>query len=157
LAAAIGVAAAPGGRIPVQPDLTLSGHPEVYIIGDMAYLQQEGAPLPMIAPVAMQMGIYAGRSIIARERGETLPDFRYRDKGSMATIGRNAAVAKSFGIGFRGYAAWLVWLLLHLYYLIGFRNRIVVMLNWVWYYWFHERQVRLITKRERFPRGSALS
>ncbi|MDD2272476.1 MAG: NAD(P)/FAD-dependent oxidoreductase [Desulfuromonadaceae bacterium] len=137
-----------GGRIPVEPDLTLPGHPDVYVIGDMAYLEQDGAALPMIAPVAMQMGIYSGRAILSKERGTTLPPFCYHDKGSMATIGRNAAVASAFGMDFRGYLAWLVWLLLHLYYLIGFRNRIVVMLNWVWYYWFHERQVRLITKRE---------
>ena len=102
----------------------------------------------MTAPVAMQTGIYAGKAILARLQGRPLPPFRYRDKGSMATIGKNAAVASAFGLGFRGYAAWLVWLLLHLYYLIGFRNRIVVMLNWVWYYWFHERQVRLITNRK---------
>ncbi|GAC1468993.1 MAG: hypothetical protein PVSMB11_04700 [Desulfuromonadaceae bacterium] len=102
----------------------------------------------MTAPVAMQMGVHAGRVILVREAGTTMPPFRYRDKGSMATIGRNAAVASAFGMNFRGYLAWLVWLLLHLYYLIGFRNRIVVMLNWVLYYWFHERQVRLITRRE---------
>ncbi|WP_298434814.1 NAD(P)/FAD-dependent oxidoreductase [Geobacter sp.] len=149
LAAALSAAPGPGGRIRVEPDLTLPGHPEVCVIGDMAYLEQDGAPLPMVAPVAMQMGIYAGRSILARERGESAPPFRYRDKGSMATIGRSAAVASAFGMKFRGYLAWLVWLLLHLYYLIGFRNRIVVMLNWIWYYWFHERQVRLITERER--------
>jgi NADH dehydrogenase len=148
LAAALGVPPKGGGRIPVGPDLTLPGHPEVFVIGDMAYLEQEGAPLPMTAPVAMQMGIYAGTAILSRESGGTLPPFRFRDKGSMATIGRNAAVASAFGMNFRGYLAWLVWLLLHLYYLIGFRNRIVVMLNWVWYYWFHERQVRLITRRE---------
>lgn len=118
------------------------------MIGDMAYLEQDDAALPMTAPVAMQMGIYAGRSILAKGKGSPLPPFKYRDKGNMATIGRNAAVASAFGVNFRGYPAWLVWLLLHLYYLIGFRNRIVVMLNWVWYYWFHERQVRLITRRE---------
>ena len=113
-----------------------------------AYLEQDGSPLPMTAPVAMQMGIYAGKAILSKAGGTPLPPFRYRDKGSMATIGRNSAVASAFGMNFRGYPAWLVWLLLHLYYLIGFRNRIVVMLNWVWYYWFHERQVRLITRRE---------
>lgn len=139
---------AAGGRIAVEPDLTLPGHPEVFVIGDMSYLEQDGSALPMTAPVAMQMGIYAGEAILAKERGITFPSFRYRDKGSMATIGRNAAVASAFGMDFRGYPAWLIWLLLHLYYLIGFRNRIVVMLNWVWYYWFHERQVRLITRRE---------
>jgi NADH:quinone reductase (non-electrogenic) len=139
---------AAAGRIPVEPDLTLPGRPEVYVIGDMAYLKQDGKELPMTAPVAMQMGIYAGKAILAKEKGVPLPPFAYRDKGSMATIGRNAAVASAFGMNFRGYPAWLVWLLLHLYYLIGFRNRIVVMLNWIWYYWFHERQVRLITRRE---------
>jgi NADH dehydrogenase len=148
LAAALDTPHTAGGRIPVGPDLALPGHPEIYVIGDMAYVEQDGAPLPMTAPVAMQMGIYAGSAILARERGGIPSPFRYHDKGSMATIGRNAAVASAFGMNFRGYLAWLVWLLLHLYYLIGFRNRIVVMLNWVWYYWFHERQVRLITKRE---------
>lgn len=148
LADALDTPHAAGGRIPVEPDLTLPGHSEVYVIGDMAYLEQDCSVLPMTAPVAMQMGIYAGNAILAREGSRTLAPFRYRDKGTMATIGRNAAVASAFGLNFRGYFAWLVWLLLHLYYLIGFRNRIVVMLNWVWYYWFHERQVRLITKRE---------
>ncbi|HKK02147.1 MAG TPA: NAD(P)/FAD-dependent oxidoreductase, partial [Desulfuromonadales bacterium] len=148
IAASLGVTPRTAGRIPVESDLTLPGHPEVYVIGDMAYLEQDDAALPMTAPVAMQMGIYAGRSILARGKGPPLPPFKYRDKGHMATIGRNAAVASAFGMNFRGYPAWLVWLLLHLYYLIGFRNRIVVMLNWVWYYWFHERQVRLITRRE---------
>lgn len=147
LAAVLGIPQKGGGRIPVEPDLTLSGHSEIFVIGDMAYLEQDGRVLPMTAPVAMQMGVYAGKAILAREEGRGLSPFCYHDKGSMATIGRNAAVASAFGLNFRGYPAWLVWLLLHLYYLIGFRNRIVVMLNWVWYYWFHERQVRLITTR----------
>jgi NADH dehydrogenase len=147
LAAALGLETRGGGRVPVGADLTLPGHPEVFVIGDMAYLEQDGAALPMTAPVAMQMGSYAGTAILARERGDALSPFRYRDKGSMATIGRNTAVARALGINFRGYPAWIVWLVLHLYYLIGFRNRIVVLLNWVWYYWFHERQVRLITRR----------
>jgi len=148
LAAVLDTPHSAGGKIPVGPDLSLPGHPEVFVIGDMAYLEQDGSVLPMTAPVAMQMGVYAGNAILARERKETLPPFRFRDKGSMATIGRNAAVASAFGMNFRGYLAWLVWLLLHLYYLIGFRNRIVVLLNWGWYYWFHERQVRLITWRK---------
>ncbi len=111
-----------GGRITVEPDLTLSGHPEVNVIGDMSYLEQDGDVLPMTAPVAMQMGIYDGKSILAKETGTPLRPFRYLDKGNMATIGRNAAVASAFGMDFRGYLAWLVWLLLHLYYLIGFRT-----------------------------------
>ena len=91
LAAMLDVTPKGGGRVPVAPDLTLPGHPEVFVIGDMAYLEQDGAPLPMTAPVAMQMGIYAGKAILAREQGASLPPFRFRDKGSMATIGRNAA------------------------------------------------------------------
>ena len=148
LAAALAVPHAGGGRIPVQPDLTLADHPEVYVVGDMAWLEQDGKILPMVAPVAMQMGAYAGAAVLAREQGEVPEPFHYRDKGSMATIGRNTAVATGFGLSLKGYPAWLAWLLLHVYYLIGFRNRIVVLLNWVWYYWFHERQVRLITRRK---------
>lgn len=91
----------------MEPDLTLSGRSEVFVIGDMAYLEQDGSALPMIAPVAMQMGIHVGRVILAREAGTTLPPFRYRDKGSMATIGRNAAVASAFGMNFRG--TWPGW------------------------------------------------
>ena len=151
IAALLGTPLKVGGRIPVEPDLSVPGHPEVFVIGDMAHLEQDSSVLPMSAPVAMQMGMYAGKKILAIEGGKPLPPFRYRDKGSMATIGRSAAVATSFGFDFQGFLAWLVWLLLHLYYLIGFRNRIVVMLNWTWYYWFHERQVRLITKRETEP------
>ena len=151
IAALLGTPLKDGGRIPVEPDLSVPGHPEVFVIGDMAHLEQDSSVLPMSAPVAMQMGMYAGKKILANEGGKPLPPFRYRDKGSMATIGRSAAVATSFGFDFQGFLAWLVWLLLHLYYLIGFRNRIVVMLNWTWYYWFHERQVRLITKRETEP------
>lgn len=148
LAARLEVPRAAGGRIIVEPDLTLADHPDVFVIGDIAWLQQDGKALPMIAQVAMQMGVYAAKAILAKEQGSVLPPFRYHDKGSMATIGRNAAVANVFGLQLRGYPAWLAWLLLHLYYLIGFRNRIVVLLNWVWYYWFHERQVRLITRRK---------
>ena len=89
------------------------------------------------------------RRIIGRERGEAQAEpFHYLDKGSMATIGRSSAVASAFGLSFSGFVAWLVGLFLHLYYLIGFRNRIVILLNWSWYYWFHERQVRLITAVE---------
>ena len=145
LAGALGVTLAPGGRVPVEPDLSLPAHPEVFVIGDMAWLEQDGTPLPMVAPVAMQMGIHAGRAVISREKGQPVPPFRYSDKGSMATIGKSSAVAMTHGLKLKGYPAWIAWLLLHLYYLIGFRNRVVVMLNWIWYYWFHERQVRLIT------------
>lgn len=145
LADGLGVPQAGGGRVTVRPDLSLDGHPEVFVIGDMAHLVQDGAVLPMMAPVATQEGRHAARAILALERGEQPPPFRYHDKGAMATIGRSAAVAVSHGFRFRGYLAWLVWLLLHLYYLIGFRNRLLVLMNWAYYYFSHERQVRLIT------------
>ena len=135
----------PGGRVVVNSALTLPEDDRVYVVGDMACFSQEGKVLPMMAPVAMQQGRYAAESILTRERGGHPEPFCYMDKGSMATIGRNSAVVSAFGMQLSGYLAWVAWLFLHLYYLIGFRNRIVVMLNWGWYFWFHERQVRLIT------------
>lgn len=144
-----GVERGAAGRIVVQPDLSIAEHPEVFVIGDMACCIDDGMPLPMMAPVATQQGAYAARAILARELGKQQPPFRYRDKGSMATIGRSFAVAIAGGFSFRGYIAWVAWLLLHLYYLIGFRNRMVVMMNWTYAYWFQERQVRLITAKKR--------
>ena len=135
----------PGGRVFVTDRLTLPWHDDVYLVGDMACVMHHGTPLPMVAPVAMQQGRHAARSIMLLEQGASPEPFQYVDKGSMATIGRSTAVAVTRGLSFSGFAAWLVWLVLHLYYLIGFRNRVVVLLNWAWYYWFHERQVRLIT------------
>jgi len=145
LADRLGVAQGAAGRVVVHPDLSIADHPEVFVIGDMACLTQADGPLPMMAPVASQQGRYVARVIIGRERGETQPPFRYIDKGAMATIGRSSAVAAAHGFRFSGYLAWLVWLVLHLYYLIGFRNRLLVLMNWSFYYFFHERQVRLIT------------
>lgn len=144
-----GVERAGGGRIVVQPDLSIKGYPEVFVIGDMACCSQDGVSLPMMAPVASQQGRYVTRVVWARVMGSQVPPFRYLDKGSMATIGRSAAVATTGSLKFRGYAAWLIWLMLHLFYLIGFRNRLVVMMNWAYYYFFHERQVRLITADKR--------
>ena len=140
-----------GGRIPVQPDLSLESHPEVFVIGDAAYLKQDNQPLPMLAPVAMQQGSYAARVIVKRERSAASPSepFRYRDKGIMSVIGRGSAVAVTFGIKLTGFLAWLVWLGLHLFYLIGFRNRIFVMINWAYDYLLFERQVRLITENRK--------
>jgi len=144
-----GVERGAAGRIVVQPGLNLKDYPEVFVIGDMACCVENGSPLPMMAPVASQQGTYAAETILAREQGKTLPPFHYFDKGSMATIGRSSAVATAAGFKFRGYIAWLAWLLLHLYYLIGFRNRLVVMMNWTYAYWFQERQVRIITSKKR--------
>ena len=154
LAAALDVPRARGGRIIVQPDLTLAGHPEVFVIGDLAYLEQDGKPLPMMAPVAIQMGHYAGQAIVRRERTQEMEPFRYFDKGSMATIGRSAAVANAFGIKLSGFPAWVAWLALHLYYLIGFRNRLVVLLNWAYDYFLFERQIRLITHERKVDKAA---
>ena len=145
LADHLGVEQASGGRIVVSPDLSLADHPEVFVIGDMACLVQGKGPLPMMAPVASQQGRYVAKAIIEREQGRPPAPFRYVDKGAMATIGRSSAVAVTHGFKLSGYLAWLAWLVLHLYYLIGFRNRLLVLMSWSLYYFFHERQVRLIT------------
>ena len=146
LSDAIDVPRQKNGTIPVEADLTLKGHPEVFIIGDMAYREQDGTPLPQVAQVAMQGGDYAAKAILRREKGEAAAaPFHYFDKGSMAVIGRNAAVAYSFGIPLQGFIAWLGWLMLHVYYLIGFRNRLMTMLNWGISYFSADQQVRLIT------------
>jgi NADH dehydrogenase len=136
-----------GGRIIVQPTLQLPDHPQVYVIGDAAYLGDEnGKPLPMLATVAQQQARHAAENII-RGLGDRVPEpFTYKDPGLLATIGRNAAVARLWGISFSGWPAWLIWVGLHVYRLIGFRNRLVVILNWAWDYFFYESQVRLITK-----------
>lgn len=139
------------GRIIVQPDLTLPDHREIFVVGDMAHIEDDGAPLPNVAQVAMQTGAYASREILRRERGDTKPaqPFKYFDLGVMAVIGRGAAVATIFGVSFTGIIAWFVWLGLHLFQLIGFRNRLVVLLNWAYDYLFFDRKVRLITWTRR--------
>jgi NADH dehydrogenase len=144
-----GVEYGSSGRVLVEPDLTIKGHPEVFVIGDMACCQHDGVPLPMMAPVASQQGEHVARAIEASLRGEVLPTFHFFDKGAMATIGKSSAVATAKGFSFSGYLAWLAWLLLHLYYLIGFRNRAVVMMSWTYAYWFQDRQIRLITTNRR--------
>jgi NADH dehydrogenase len=146
LADAIPVPKARGGRVPVEPDLSLKEHPEVFVIGDLMHLEQDGKPLPMVAPVAMQGGKYAARAILAREKNQKIAPFRYWDKGSMAVIGRGTAVAMTGKLKLKGFLAWVAWLILHLYYLIGFRNRVMALLSWAHDYVFYDRQVRLITK-----------
>ena len=146
LSAALGVPAARQGRIPVEPTLQLPGHPEVYIIGDAAYREENGEPLPMVAPVAMQMAQTVARNIVSTLGGKPLATFRYRDQGTLATIGRNAAVAHVFGVNWRGFPAWVMWLVVHIIQLIGFRNKLFVLLNWAWDYFFYERAARLITR-----------
>ncbi|MBV9865661.1 MAG: NAD(P)/FAD-dependent oxidoreductase [Abitibacteriaceae bacterium] len=140
-----------GGRIVVQPDLSLKEHPEVFVIGDMAHLEQDGTPLPMLAPVAMQEGEYVAKAIVQREQGGQIKPFRYWDKGTMAVIGRSSAVANVGPLKLMGFFAWLAWLGLHLFYLIGFRNRVLTAIDWAFDYLFFDRQVRLITRERSEP------
>jgi NADH:quinone reductase (non-electrogenic) len=142
----LGLPAGRQGRIPVEPTLQVPGHPEVYIIGDAAYREENGEPLPMVAPVAIQMGQSVARNIVRLLRGKPLEPFRYRDQGTLATIGRNAAVANVYGIQAKGFLAWVMWLGIHIIQLIGFRNKLFVLLNWAWDYFFYERAARLITR-----------
>ena len=133
------------GRVIVEPTLQVAGHPEIHVIGDAAYLEAAGQPLPMMAPVALQMAETAARNIARAVRGQDPIAFQYKDPGSLATIGRNAAVAYIHGVAFKGFVAWVVWLVVHLVQLIGFRNKVFVLLNWAWDYFFYERASRLIT------------
>src|SRR5947199_2785003 len=142
----LGLATGRQGREVVTPMLEAPGHAEVFVIGDAAYLEHDGAPLPMMAPVAIQMAETAARNIERRLRGEAPLPFRYKDPGSLATIGRNAAVAYIGGIAFKGFIAWVVWLIVHILQLIGFRNKLFVLMDWGWDYFFYERAARLITK-----------
>jgi NADH dehydrogenase len=134
------------GRVPVGPDLTAPGHPEIFVIGDLALAKgKDGKPLPGVAQVAIQEGRYAARRIGARLAGLDTPPFRYRDLGTMATIGRAAAVAVIGPIKLSGYPAWLVWLFIHLTWLVQFENRILVLVQWAWNYLTRNRSARLIT------------
>jgi len=146
LNATLGLPASRQGRISVEPTLQVTAHPEVFIIGDAAYQEHNGEPLPMVAPVAIQMGRFVARNIKRRLRGQPLEPFRYRDQGTLATIGRNAAVANVYGIKATGFVAWVMWLGIHIIQLIGFRNKLFVLINWAWDYFFYERAARLITR-----------
>ncbi len=137
----------PQNRIKVLPTLQIPQDERVFLIGDAAYLpDQNGQALPMVAPVAMQQADLAVKNLISIIQSKPLLPFQYTDMGSMATIGRNQAVAELFGLRLRGWLAWLVWLFVHLMQLVGFRNRLVVLINWAWQYWFYDRAVRLIEK-----------
>jgi NADH dehydrogenase len=134
------------GRIVVGPDLSLPGHPEIFVIGDLAnFSHQTGSPLPGVAPVAMSEGRYVARLIADRERGRTTPVYRYRNKGNLAVIGRASAVADFGWFKMTGYPAWLLWLFVHLMYLVEFDNRLLVFIQWAWNYFTRNRGARLIT------------
>ncbi len=134
------------GRVKVAADLSVPGHPDIYVIGDTAATADaDGKPLPGVAPVAKQQGQYLARALIARQAGLNIPAFRYRDFGSLATIGRKRAIAQMGRLHLSGLPAWLLWSLAHIYFLAGFRNRFTVALNWGWSYVTFERGSRLIT------------
>jgi NADH dehydrogenase len=146
LAEATGAERDRAGRLLVLPDLTLPGHPEVFAIGDMVnYPHLGGKPLPGLAPVAIQQGQYAARVIASRLTGRSLPPFRYKDFGSMATIGRGSAVAQYRRWKFTGFFAWLMWLFVHLMKIVQYRNRLLVLIQWGWNYLTFDRAARLIT------------
>jgi NADH dehydrogenase len=133
------------GRISVSADLSLPGHPEILVLGDMITYTQDGKPLPGVAPVAIQQGRFVARLIIARLRNKPLPTFHYRNLGNLATIGRSAAVADFGKVHFSGFIAWMMWLVIHLMNLVSFRNRLLVLVQWAWNYFTFDRSARLIT------------
>src|SRR6185437_2593788 len=133
------------GRIRGDSGLSIPGHPEILVIGDLAHFEQDGKPLPGVAPVAMQQGRYAAKSICERLSGRTPAPFRYHNKGSLAVIGRAAGVADFGRFRFHGRAAWLLWLFVHLMYLVEFRNRLIVFIRWGFQYLAFYRGARLIT------------
>lgn len=132
------------GRVPVLPNLQLVDHPEIFVIGDLVHAEENGFPLPMLASVAVQQGVRAAQNIVRQIKGISSVPFRYRNLGTMVTIGRNSAVASLGKLNITGFSAWIVWLSLHLVKLIGFRNKLFVIINWAWDYFFYERAIRLI-------------
>jgi NADH dehydrogenase len=156
---AAGVAASPlgrqlgteldrAGRVRVQPDLSLASHPEVFVAGDLASVMHEGKPVPGVAPAAKQMGTRAARNVLALLGGRPTEPFRYRDFGALATIGRHSAVAQLPNLRLSGLLAWWFWLVLHIYFLIGFRSRLIVLINWAWAYFTYGRGARIILGNE---------
>jgi NADH dehydrogenase len=141
-----------GGRVVVESDLTVPGHPEIFVIGDLAHCRdQQGQPLPGLAPVAIQQARYVARAIRFRLRGSPLLPFRYLDKGSLATIGRAAAVAQFGNLHLDGFLAWVIWLFVHLMYIVGFENRLLVFIQWAFSYFTFNRRARLITGPSPLP------
>ena len=151
-----GVLGAPldrAGRVLVEPDLSLPGHPEIFVAGDLAAIESDGKPVPGVAPAALQQGQHVARAIMADLRNEPRVPFRYHDKGSLATIGRARAVADLPRLRFGGLLAWLAWMGIHVFFLIGFRNRVFVMLAWAWNYITFRRGARIITEVGIIPRA----
>ena len=146
LGKALGVETDRAARVHVEPDLSIAGHKDIFVIGDMvSLLQDNGEPVPGVSPAAMQMGEATAANIRRDMKGEPRVNFTYVNKGTMATIGRSKAIAELAGLKFKGFIAWLMWLFLHVFFLIGFRNRFAVMFDWFWAYLTRERSARLIT------------
>ena len=152
LGQASGVTPGRGGRVVVDDHLRVPGHQRVFCIGDMAEATHEGKPLPQLAAVALQQGKSVARAIAADVRGRPAKPFHYFDRGTMATIGRNAAVVEIRGVTLKGFIGWVTWLAVHLVLLITFRSRILVLINWAYDYLFYDRPVRLIVRAAREPR-----
>jgi NADH dehydrogenase len=151
LAKSIGVPLDRIGRVTPQPTLALAEYPNIFVVGDVCAFMQDGQLLPGVAQVAMQEGAHAARNVLRAMRGQPLEPFHYRDYGTLATIGRGSAVGEVFGVKISGLFGWLFWIFLHIFWLIGFRNRIVVMTEWAWSYITLQRRVRLITGERLWP------
>jgi len=153
----LGVSVDRAGRITVEPDLSIPGHPDVFVAGDQAHcVGIDGKPLPGTAPVAMQQGRYIARTILDEIAGRPRAPFQFHDKGQMATIGRSRAIVQTGRWKFNGFFAWIVWLLVHIYYLTGFKNRLFVVINWAWSYLTFRRGARLIIEKEWRSQGAPL-
>jgi NADH dehydrogenase len=148
LARSLGMPLDRAGRIATEPTLQVPGHPRIFVVGDLCAFVDNGRPLPGVAQVAMQQGAHAAHNIVRAVGGKPLEPFHYRDYGILATIGRGAAVGDVYGFKISGYFAWLFWLFLHIFWLIGFRNRLAVMSEWAWAYLTFQRRVRLITSEK---------
>jgi NADH dehydrogenase len=144
IGATLGVPLDRAGRVIVEPDLSVPGHPEVQVVGDLALLASHLPPIPGVAPAAKQMGRHAARNILRALAGKPPLPYRYRDYGQLATIGRSAAVAMFGRVHIWGWLAWVAWLTAHIFFLIGFRNRLVVLIDWAWAYWTSERSARIV-------------
>jgi NADH dehydrogenase len=154
LGASLGVPLDRAGRVVVEPDLSIPGHPEAFVIGDLAlFAHGAGRPLPGVAPVAQQQGRHTAANIQRAMRGKPPEPFRYKDWGNLATIGRGSAIADFGRVRLSGYIAWLAWLFIHVMRLVGFRNRAAVFLEWAWAYMTYQRSVRLITEVESDEAG----
>ena len=151
IGASLGVPLDRTGRVIVEPDLSVPGHPEVFVVGDLALLASHQPPVPGVAPAAKQMGRHAARNILRALEDEPSLPYRYRDYGQLATIGRSAAVAMFGRVHIWGWLAWVAWLTAHIYFLIGFRNRVVVLIDWAWAYWTFERSARIVIGTGKRP------